>query len=114
MNNEFTRTAPVYDGYQIQLKIDSKNTLSTQLEMITGDGWNVIDWTDTLSTNTITHRKSGLKVYVLPKEQPTNKTPLQLLKNHVTGAIERGEAVAITEIVEPTRRQIGNHPSAGL
>jgi hypothetical protein len=65
---EFTRTAPVFEGHRIQIKIDSENSLDTQLKMITGDGWNAFDWTDTIKTNLITHIKSGLQVYVLPEE----------------------------------------------
>jgi hypothetical protein len=64
MTNEFTRTTPVYPNHLIHIIINPENPLSTQLEMITGDGWNVQDWTDTLNTNIITHKKSGLCVKV--------------------------------------------------
>ena len=65
----FERTAPVFAGRKIVIAIDSDNPLSTQLQMITGDGWNVIDWTDTLRTGEIKHKKSGIVVKVLPSEQ---------------------------------------------
>jgi len=64
MTNEFTRTTPIFEGYQIQIVIDNKNPLDVQLTMITGDGWNVLDWTNTLKTNVITHIKSGLQVKI--------------------------------------------------
>ena len=65
MKTEFTRTAPVYPGYAIQITIDPQNPLSTQLEMITGDSWNAFDWSDTLKSGEITHLKSGLVVKIM-------------------------------------------------
>ncbi len=62
----FTRTAPVFPGRRIQIFIDQNNPLDAQLRMITGDGWNAIDWTDTLKTGEITHKASGLRVFVGP------------------------------------------------
>ena len=50
----------------IRIKIDSQCPLNTQLKLITnGDGWNVFDWTDTLSTGWIRHKKTGLIVQIL-------------------------------------------------
>jgi hypothetical protein len=71
----FERTAPVFEGRKIVIAIDSDNPLSTQLEMISGDGWNSIDWTDSLRTGEITHKKSGLVVKV-QKNQPDDYQPL--------------------------------------
>jgi hypothetical protein len=65
---QFTRTAPVFARNRIQITIDRDNPLDAQLRMIAGDGWNVIDWTDTLDTNEITHKASGLRVYVDPPD----------------------------------------------
>ncbi len=61
----FTRTAPVYPDRAIQIIIDPQNPLSTQLEMITGDGWNAFDWSDTLKSGEITHLKSGLTIKIM-------------------------------------------------
>ncbi len=61
----FERTTPVFESHAIQIVIDMVNPLDTQLKMITGDGWNVIDWTDTLKSGVIEHRKSGLKIRVM-------------------------------------------------
>jgi hypothetical protein len=61
----FERTTPVFESHAIQIVIDSNNPLDTQLKMITGDGWNVHDWTDTLKIGVIVHKKSGLKIRVI-------------------------------------------------
>lgn len=72
----FTRTAPVFTGNRIQIYIDQENPLDAQLRMITGDGWNAIDWTDTLKTGEITHKASGLRVFVGPANTaPAVKQP---------------------------------------
>lgn len=78
----FERTAPVYAGRKIVIAIDSDNPLSTQLEMITGDGWNSIDWTDTLRTGEITHKKSGLVVKVLDSVQKTTLAVIKQSTDH--------------------------------
>lgn len=78
--DDIERTAPVFAGRKIVIAIDSDNPLSTQLTMITGDGWNSIDWTDTLKTGEITHKKSGLVVKVLPGELMFAKVLDEVLK----------------------------------
>ena len=86
----FERTAPVFAGRKIVIAIDSDNPLSTQLTMITGDGWNSIDWTDTLKTGEITHKKSGLVVKVLPAERRFTKALDDLLKCTVDTMLAEG------------------------
>ena len=66
------------------IAIDSENPLSTQLTMITGDGWNSIDWTDTLKTGEITHKKSGLVVNVLPAMSRYNALLHDIMRLHST------------------------------
>lgn len=63
---DFTRTAPVFADRTIQIVIDQHNPLDVQLKMITGDGWTVPEWTDTLKTGEITHIASGLRVRIMP------------------------------------------------
>jgi hypothetical protein len=86
----FERIAPVFEGSKIVIAIDSENPLSTQLTMITGDGWNSIDWSDTLKTGEITHKKSGLVVKVLPSERPLAKALDALLTCTVDAMLAEG------------------------
>lgn len=51
----------------IEIVINSTNPLNNQLLAITGNGWNTQSWTNTLHTNVITHKKTGLQVFVHPK-----------------------------------------------
>jgi hypothetical protein len=51
------------------LSISNENPLDVQLRALTGDGWNSHDWSDTLPTGIITHKKTGTKVRVLSPDQ---------------------------------------------
>lgn len=49
---------------RVEVLASTKDPLSNQLKRLTGDGWNAIDWTDTLRDGVIVHKKTGLRVFV--------------------------------------------------
>lgn len=62
-----TRLDQIRSRCPVFIAISDEHPLSGQLEAMTGDGWNSHDWTNTLGSGEIVHKRTGLRVAILPE-----------------------------------------------
>lgn len=76
----------------VVIDISEDHTLNSQLLAMTGDGWNKLDWTDTLGSGEITHKATGLRVIVKPRSH--EKELLAALESLVKRSVKDAEIYA--------------------